>query len=77
MPKVLIDMKCKMRKILLDGMPIIGEALCDIINTSLESGTVPHERKMSTIVPVPKVKNSINCEDFRPINIATKIRESS
>jgi hypothetical protein len=50
-------------------MPIIGEALCDIINTSLGSGIVPHEWKMSTIVPVPKVKNSVKCEDFRQINM--------
>jgi glutamate racemase len=54
---------------LLDGMPIIGEALCHIINTSLESGIVPHELKITTIIAVPKVKNSIKCEDFRPINM--------
>jgi hypothetical protein len=35
---------------------------------SIRFGIVPEEFKVSAVVPIPKVKNSINCEGKRPIN---------
>ncbi|XP_053596013.1 uncharacterized protein LOC128667989 [Microplitis demolitor] len=43
-------------------------SVLDIINRSLESGVVPDCLKVSRIVPIQKIKDSIKITDFRPIN---------
>lgn len=48
---------------------VIGYPLLNLINTSLRSGCVPSELKVSVIVPIPKVKNPTQITDFRPINL--------
>jgi hypothetical protein len=48
---------------------------CDIINYSFMSGTFPDPFKTSIIVPIQKVKNSINHDELRPVN-RLKIEES-
>ena len=55
-------------KILKDTFQIIGNRLLDVINESLSTGILPSEWKTSVIVPVPKVTNTILCEEYRPIN---------
>lgn len=47
---------------------VIGHILLDLVNTSLETGQFPKELKVSTIVPIPKVPNSNEAGNFRPIN---------
>ena len=48
---------------------IIGNFFVKIINQSLQEGVFPDCLKTSTIIPVPKVANTIKCEEFRPINM--------
>lgn len=48
---------------------VIGFALLYLVNTSLSSGCVPNELKVSLIVPVPKVPKPLSASDFRPINL--------
>ncbi|XP_044591473.1 uncharacterized protein LOC123269702 [Cotesia glomerata] len=42
--------------------------ILNIMKRSLMSGVVPNSIKISTIVPIQKIKNSIKISDFRPIN---------
>ncbi|XP_044582916.1 uncharacterized protein LOC123263936 [Cotesia glomerata] len=43
-------------------------SILEIMNKSLESGVVPDCLKVSRIVPIQKIKDSIKLTDFRPIN---------
>lgn len=55
-----------------------GYFLTDVINTSLTEGIVPNEWKISTVTPIPKIKNTSNASEYRPINtlpIDAKIME--
>ena len=47
----------------------LGVPLLLIFNFSLKKGIFPKCLKYSTIVPIPKVKNASQPEDFRPISI--------
>lgn len=40
-----------------------------LLNLSLSTGSLPEEWKMATVVPIPKVKNSHNVTDLRPISL--------
>ncbi|XP_074107218.1 uncharacterized protein LOC141532668 [Cotesia typhae] len=60
-----LDINVKIVKLVWETDPCI---IMDIINQSLGDGMVPDIWKLSTITPLQKVKNSINVEDFRPIN---------
>lgn len=42
--------------------------LVHIINSSIEKCTVPKRLKISVIIPIRKVKKTVLCEEFRPIN---------
>lgn len=55
-------------EILKNALAVIGNRLLDVINASLESGIFPSAWKTSVIIPVPKVANTVLCEEFRPIN---------
>jgi hypothetical protein len=58
----------------------LGTHILHMINTSLQEGTVPDELKISTVVPIQKVRGSNKCADLRPINmlpIAEKILEEA
>ena len=41
----------------------------DVINCSLDTGTVPQNWKKSTVVPVEKITNTILCNEHRPLNM--------
>ena len=56
-------------KVLKDSFDLIGHTFVTIINTSLTSGVIPDDWKLSTVVPIPKVKNTRNSNEFRPINV--------
>lgn len=47
-----------------------------MIKYSLELGIVPDEWKISTIIPIPKVKNSKDVKDMRPINTLPIYKQS-
>lgn len=61
-----------------DIIDLVGENLLSIVSVSLKSGIFPDPWKESWIIPIAKVRNSIKCEEFRPINmisIQSKILE--
>lgn len=51
-----------------NSLEYTGFFLKTIINDSLEMGIVPDKWKLSTVIPIQKVKNTKNAEEFRPIN---------
>jgi hypothetical protein len=52
-----------------DSFAVIGEVLTSIVNESIETGKVPKVFKISTVVPIQKVARTMNCSEFRPINM--------
>ncbi len=58
-------------QVLIDALvnPIFATEFCNIMNEMLRSGQIPDDWKISTIVPIEKVKNAKKAEDFRPINM--------
>lgn len=46
-----------------------GQELLEVINMSLTQGIFPENWKISTVIPVPKVKNTCKGEEHRPINM--------
>lgn len=57
---------------------VIGNRFLDVINASLQAGVFPNIWKNSVITPVPKITNTVLCEQHRPINalpICEKILE--
>lgn len=59
--------------IIIDSIDLIGENLLSIINLSIESGTFPDSWKESLVIPIEKVKNTILCNEFRPVNMISTI----
>jgi hypothetical protein len=55
-------------KVLKDAFDAVGYFYLDIINESLKFGIFPTDLKTATIIPIPKVNNSLKAEDLRPIN---------
>lgn len=51
-----------------DAIEYVGHHFCSIINKSFEEGIFPDCWKIATVIPIPKIKNSNKCEEFRPIN---------
>ncbi len=49
--------------------PLFAIEFCKLINEILISGKIPTKWKVSTIVPIEKVKNTSNAAEFRPINM--------
>lgn len=62
-------------QVIKDGLPIIGNTLVEIINESLLTGVFPENWKVATIVPIPKIKQTKKCEEYRPINILPKYEQ--
>lgn len=53
---------------ILDNWSILGKAIINIVNKSLETGVFPENWKTSIITPIEKVSKTNRCEEFRPIN---------
>ncbi|KAJ8980533.1 hypothetical protein NQ317_008330 [Molorchus minor] len=62
----------KMTKLVYQG---IGHVILNLVNTSLQTGNISHELKVSTIIPIPKVANTIKAEELRPINTLPPIEK--
>ena len=59
---------------------VLSEPVCSLINSSIRSGTVPFQWRISRVSPIPKVTPALCIEsDIRPISITpalSKIAES-
>lgn len=53
----------------LDAIEYVGYFLMKIINESLLNGYFPGAWKTSTVVPIPKIKNTKNAAEYRGINM--------
>ena len=52
------------------GAPIFAKVMTDLFNKSITNGIVPSQWKRAYYIrPVPKVANTTNCSDYRPISI--------
>lgn len=47
----------------------LKQPLLHIINYSLEKGKVPDHLRLSTVIPIRKVRNTVKIEEFRPVNM--------
>ena len=56
-------------RMLLSAMDIVGPSFLNVLNNSLSSGIFPEHWKKSTVVPIAKVKNTVNPAEFRPVNM--------
>ena len=56
-------------KILKLSFEVIGNRLLDTLDVSLSEGSVPDKWKISTVIPIEKVVNTVKAEEFRPINM--------
>jgi hypothetical protein len=71
--KILITIKTKSGidninvKVMKDAFATIGDALTDIINELIVTGTVPDKLKISTVILIPKVSKTCKCEEYRPV----------
>ena len=68
-----MDNKCSVHeilnaKVLKQVFESIGHVILNLINTSLETAKIPDLLKISTVVPIPKILNTNNSSEFRPIN---------
>ena len=68
-----LDNKCSVHeilnaKVLKQVFESIGHVILNLINTSLETAKIPDLLKISTVVPIPKIINTNNSSEFRPIN---------
>lgn len=48
---------------------VVGYPLLHIVNSSLEKGIFPDELKINTVIPIPKISNTIKVSEMRPINL--------
>lgn len=55
-------------KILLDAWSEIKYILLNIINDSFKTGTFPETLKQAIVIPIQKVKGTMNMNELRPIN---------
>jgi len=56
-------------QVIKDCFNVIGDVLTSIVNESIDKGVVPKAFKISTVVPTQKVARTMNCAEFRPINM--------
>ncbi|XP_075158150.1 uncharacterized protein LOC142231427 [Haematobia irritans] len=56
-------------KILLNNFDLLGEAIKRLINESMRWGIFPKCLKESYVIPIPKIKNTDNPNEIRPVNM--------
>lgn len=47
---------------------VVGHVMLNFVNTSLETGKFPDKLKVGSVVPIPKVCNPSQVDEFRPVN---------
>lgn len=62
-------------KLIYENWSIFGEVLETIFNKSIRLGEFPKCWKESLVIPIQKIKNTIKCEEFRPINVLPTIEK--
>lgn len=75
-----LDNKCSIHellnaRILKSVFETIGHVVLNFLKTSLRTSKMPELLKTSTIVPIQKLKNTINANEFRPINTLPPIEK--
>lgn len=50
--------------------------ITDLFNKSITTGIFPVEWKFSHVIPIPKIKNAINCEDFRLLSLLNNLSKA-
>ncbi len=68
---IISDSDCQFinKNVLCDAMSVIGNQILDVVNSSLASGIVPKNWKVSILCPIPKISGTLKCDEFRPINM--------
>lgn len=56
-------------KVWYDSLDYTGFFIKEVINESLKSGYFPERWKTAVVVPIPKIKNTKDSTQFRPINM--------
>ena len=56
-------------RLLIDAADIVAKTLTQIINLSLQSGTVPKDWKTARVVPLFKKGKAEEMDNYRPISI--------
>jgi len=51
------------------GAPFFSAPICDMMNLSLSSSTVPKQWKADSILPIPKIPSPLASSNYRPISI--------
>lgn len=63
------DMNYVKPSMFIDAIDLIGENLLSIINKSIQDGVFPNTWKQSLVVPIQKVKKTVKCSEYRPVNM--------
>lgn len=62
-------------KFIIDNWWCIGDVLVKLFNASMKTGVFPECWKESIVIPVQKVKNTIKCNELRPINMLPTVEK--
>jgi hypothetical protein len=54
-------------------IPCISELITSFFNESFATGVVPTQLKNSRVVPIPKIPNASEPDDFRPLSLTTNL----
>lgn len=52
------------------SIELLGDDITNLVNSSLETGICPETWKFTVVRPIPKVTNSNDVENLRPVNMA-------
>lgn len=56
-------------RLIKDAMLIMIDEFTFLLNKSIATGNIPSAWKIATVIPIPKVANSHNVSDLRPISL--------
>lgn len=54
---------------------IIGDSVCEVVKESIRQSKFPEQLKIASITPIPKVANTTNLNEIRPINVLPTIEK--
>ena len=53
----------------------LSEPLSDMVNVSFNKGKFPDFLKVANVIPVPKKGEKLDCSNYRPIYLLSKIKK--